>query len=731
MGEIGPTELGRHHIDLAPSKGVGGGLGASERFKGPDGRDWARWMVPNVKEYGAITDPDLKKLVAKVAGYRDAVADEKFLHESFAKIEELFYDGKISNADAALWGERISSRAQDVKEINRYLEASALAEAQGIVGPKKAQEEFRDGEEYLRPQTVISPGNEPRFWTILTEDEKKEVYVRSTLMIIGYKKSMAVGTDKLYMDELRELAVDMNKTAHQRIFKKPGVLSTVGIYSTIIGDPKFLSYKKKDDLSLKAVFGTIINKDPRLKKQFYSDTERDGFKKALQKDYGADILTRDIEISSDNKVFEVKTYKGLSEIETDIREGSADSFYPHAKNWGTAIEEASFRKLKKAIRFWLVTNGRDLLLSDEEKADREAFFGNKKGQFLTQEEKAHYKNKIFKEMCGRARDAEQIAWNYAFATSILETFDSREFRPEGTKRHPPSFYWSLFQWVPFHPQERLEAKIHRSVYPEIEIKEIKNKAGKVVEVPVMNDSLGGKPIGKVEAFSEFELTDTKFENGKEWAKIRLDTGNEGWISQDGYTMLPNLEAKEDWSTLGTWGVYNLSQGRLRNSRGYFEMPDNLKVLPDTLIRGPLFTSRYQGKSQESATLFAVYNGIGNDVLYKTDFAAKDDLFNRINWAGMNDSPFVPFIFDEMRWADVVTNVFKKGGERESKVNGKDLSEAVYNLRLSKKQRDLLLLCYFGIRPKTDKLKPLVDPLTYKGMMSGFSQLYPNYYLGAK
>lgn len=728
MGEgAGPTGLERHHVFESPSGG-GGGVGRSERFKGPDGRDWAKWMVPDVKEYNVIKNKDLKNLVARVAGYKDAVADEKFLHESFAKVEELFFDGKISEAEEALWGSRIADRAEEVKYIGRVLQARELAEAQGIVGPERAFEEFRDGEEYLKPTTVISPGNEPRFWVILNEDEKKEVYVRSTLMIIGYKKQMATGTDKLYMDELRELAVDMNKIAHQRIFKKPGVLPTVGVYTTVIGDPKFLSYKRKDDLSLKAVFGTVLNNDPSLKKQFYTDVERKALIKALKKDYGDDILTRDIEIGSDNKVFEVKTYKGLLDIEADIREGSADSFYPHAKSWGTAIEEASFRKLKKAVRFWLVTKGRDLLLSDEEKKDRDKFFGNKKGQFGTPEDRDRYKASVFKKLTARARDAEQIAWNYIYATSLLETFDSREFRPEGTKRHSPSFYWCLFQWVPMHPQERFESKIQRSVYPEVEIVVPKTSKANVVEVKA--DNLKTK-AGEISVGEEREKRDTKLVGGKEWIKVEIGAGKEGWISPENYNNLPNLEAKEDWAVPGTWGVYNLMNGKFTDAQGHFKMPDNLKILPDTLMRGPLFTSRYQGKGQESSTLFSVYNSIGNDALYKTDSAATDDLYNRINWAGMNDSPFVPFIYDEMRWADVVTNVFKKGGEDASKVSGRDFSEAVYNMELNKRQRDLLLLCYFGINPRSPNLQPEVNQLIYRGMRDGFLRYHPNFYLGAK
>lgn len=796
MGEgVGPTGFERlHKIVEAPSGKWGGSL-KSERFLGPDGREWARWIVPDITEYNSIPKTkkyrELRELIAKVAGYRDSVADEKFLHESFAKIEELFFDGKISAAEEALWGERINSRDEYVREVVSHLKAADLAEAQGIVGPQWALEEFRDGEEYLRPNSVISPGNEPRYWVLYKDDEgrKKQFYVRSTLAIIGYKKGLAPGTKELYMDELRELPVDLDKEAMKVMFKMEGALAATGIYSTIIGDPKFLAHESKYDTSLKTVFCSVITKDPNVDKykkeiveikpddekevieyknklekkrekleQFYSADHRKKTIAGLKKDYGDDILTRGIEITSENKVFDVKTYEGLEGLEKELREGTPDSMYKHKKGYGTIIDRASFKVLKKAVRYWLITEGRDLLLTDEEKkvrrdkdgkvvwGGREEFFGNLEDKFSTKEERARYKARRLKELMARARDAEQVSWNFANDTNMLETFDSRAFRPPGTQRHSPSFFWNLHVWVPFHLQERMEQKIHRKIYPEIKIKEIKNKAGKAIDVPVMDDSLGGKPIGKVEALSEFEILDAKFANGKEWVKIQYDdvSKKEGWIEEKNSkpTEIPELEAKEEWSVAGPVLIYILSHGGLRDEKGRLKIPDDFKILPDSLIRGPLFDSVFQGgrraglttspevpvSRKESASFFAMLNDIGNDVLYKTDDAAKTDLFNRINWKEISDNAFVPFNFDEMRWADVIANVLKKGNFQASKIDGQDFSEAVRNLRLSQQQRDKLLLCYYGLNPRASTLAPAVGWMRFNDFKREFVKVWPNYYL---
>lgn len=509
--------------------------------------------------------------------------------------------------------------------IDYYEFARAMAEAQGLQTPEKYLQDALDTEEYLKTAFAIVPGQEPRFWPILTESQKVEWQVRATLIIAAYKKQNADSTEKLYMGERKEMAVDLSKLAQQRIFKKPGVLATVGIYSTVIGDPKFLKHKDKTDTSLKDVFCDQLTTDKALVA-------------SLKKDYGD------------------KIFNDLLAKEDKLYEGCADSFYPHHKSWGTTMDEKAFRETRKSVRHWLLTKGRDLLLSEDELVNRKEFFNSK---FKSKEE-------LFREMSHRAREAEQIAWNYVYISDLIENFDSRDYRPEGTGRLFPCSWWQLFQWVPMHPQQRFEAKIKRS--------------------------------------------DPQDKN--------------------------NLIAKEDWSALGTWGVANISRGGFRDKKGKFRMPEELKVLPDTLIRSPLLPQKYEKGKDENKSLFAVFNSIGNDLLINDISTARnDELFNRIVWEGedgMSDSPFVPYVYDEMRWADVVTNVFKKGGVKESRVSEKDLSEAVYNLKLTRKQREKLLIVYLDkADPNSSELKQSVGSWRWGDRVRLFLDDYPNYYLDAK
>jgi hypothetical protein len=448
---------------------------------------------------------------------------------------------------------------------------------------------------------------------------------------------------------MRELAVDLNKRALKILFgSRPpiyrdgkiakdasgkiehsveyegveGVLPAVGIYSTIIGDEKFLSHKNPDDLSLKSVFCDILT-DKNL---------REG----IIKDYGAEALEE------------------FRKEEDTLNKGCPDSMYPHDKSWGTSISQESFYKLRLSVRYWLATKGRDLLLTDEESKNRETFFSDKK--------------KALAELKSRARDAEQIGWNFIYSTSLLENFDSRDYRPAGTKRHGPSNYWSLFQWVPMHLQERFEQKVIR--------------------------------------------------------------GNES----------DSPQAKEEWAgSLGTWAIKNYTSGawneRLPDGKIKVNIP---KLLPDTLIRSPLFPSMYEtaarqgeknvytNESAEKNCFFTTFNKIGNDILSDVNSVTRDSIESRINWAKETDSPFVPFIFDEMRWADVVQQVFKKG--QASRLDLRDPSEAVRNLRLTKQQREALLIAFYGADPNSSKLKTKESSLDWNFRLSALREYFPNYFL---
>lgn len=469
-----------------------------------------------------------------------------------------------------------------------------IAEALGQLSPREYLKQYVTAEDYVSAPISIVPGGEPKFWPILNEKERKEWYVRSTLITAAYKKKNAGSTDKLYMAEMNEFAVDLNKNALQTIFAKGGVLPAISVYTTLIGDPEFY----KEEKHPKDVLLDLSNEDIS----------------GLKYDYGDEIVTTLIEEKS---VLEKDFPKSIF-----IR------------------EEQDFRKIRDAIRFWLITKGRDFLLEDAELADKEGFFKNTENAA-----------EILKS---RARDAEQIGWNFVFLTSLIEHFDSREYRPEGSKRVGPHTYWNLFQWMVMHPQERFEQKIIRY--------------------------------------------------------------------QDG-----EPQAKEEWAALGTWALKNATSDNwtvLENGERKVRFP---KILPDTIIYSALHPAKYEEtKKADKGIGFDVLNNLGRKVLFETNDIGGEEISKTINWEEVSDAPFVSFIFDEMRWSDVVFQVFKKG--EGSKIGLADFGEAVRNLRLDKKSKDNLLIAYYGANASSSELKPKMGMISWIAQKSALKEYFPNLFL---
>lgn len=476
--------------------------------------------------------------------------------------------------------------------------AQQIAEAQGLLAPQDYLRQYVTAEDFVSAPIQIVPGAEPRFWPVLNEKERQEWYVRSTLITAAYKKKTAGSTDKLYMAEMNEFAVDLNKKAIQTIFAKAGVLPAVSVYTTLIGDSEFYEEKKHP----KDVLLDLSSEDIS----------------SLKKNYGEEVVAKLIE---EKNVLEKDFPKSIF-----------------------TKEEQGFRKIRDAIRFWLITKGRNFLLEDDELTNKEKFFENKK--------------KSVEILKSRARDAEQIGWNFVFLTSLIEHFDSREYRPEGSKRIGPHSYWNLFQWMVMHPQERFEQKI-----------------------------------------------------------IRYEDGEP--------------QAKEEWAALGTWALKNANSGNwtvVENGKRKVKFP---KILPDTIIYSALHPAKFTEKKVANEGIgFDVLNNLGRRVLFETKKVDKKKISDTIKWDDdenpVSDAPFVPFIFDEMRWADVVFQVFKKGAN--SKIGLEDFGEAVRNLRLDTKTRENLLIAYYGANPSSSELKPKMGKLNWIANNISLKEYYPNLFL---
>ncbi len=528
--------------------------------------------------------------------------------------------------------------------------AREMAREQGIQSPVAYMHEAIEGEEFLKTAQRIVPGQEPRFWIILDAKERNEWIVRSTLWIIAAKKSQAFASEELMMDKMHDLAVDMNKWAHQILWGevsengeirqegKAGVLPATSIYTNIISDIRFRDWMGQHDQkdSKKVVHKGLYEQngkpsDFNLKRVFFDDF--DSIKADIATDYGALGLMK------------------LNSQRKSLSEACPDSIYPHDKSWGTSIDAEGFKALRSSVRFWLTTSGRDLLLNADELANRNEFFENKERALDILE--------------FRAREAEIIAWNYVYALGTLETFDSRAYRPEGTKRHGPSSFWTLALWTAMHLQERFEQKVLRK-----------------------ND------------FDE-------------------------------------PEGKEEWAgALGTWALRNYEKGswdsRDANGIRTVKIP---QILPDVIFRGGLFnkyifeTGRdskgIPATDKDDSAMYGPLNKIGREVLANPRSESRFDIAAEIKWNNVSDTPYVSYVWDEIRWGNVLETGFKKGME---KVKLTDLSEAVRNLRFDRKTRMNLLKIFFGINPNSPKLTYAHGLVGWLGVLSGVNASSPNYFL---
>lgn len=588
---------------------------------------WSSWLIKDEKDLDGVSS-GLRVEIERMGKRPSAMENATCLTDAYMRIEDLLRAGHTTDEEAAPWLIAISGRMQTLSEgaakrldieaqtdaVAPILDAKELAREmareQGLMTPQEYVEMYRRAEENYVPFEIM-PGQEPRFWPILNNKERDQWIIRSTLAKAYSKKMNAISTEDLYMDKMKEFAVDLDKVALKELFGKgsmDGALPAAGIYSEIIGSPRFYKYGDKK------YFETNKLEEPNLKNIFCKVMENEHIKNELVRDYGEEIVRR------------------LEGMEAKLRESCPDSIY--------TVKQEAFPKLRESIRYWLTTKGRNLLLTEAEMENRDEFFQDKEKAFLV--------------LQTRARDAEHVGWEFTFVTSQLEHFDSREYRPAGTKRHKPSNFWTLFQWMVMHPQERFEAKIIRQ------------------------------------------------QNGV-------------------------IEAKEEWAALGTWAVRNATSGSwtvsLPNGKRAVRFP---RILPDVIMRDALHPQRFKDGRGEDSCLFAKFTEVGRKVLFEERLPHRSELEGVIDWNKVDEAPFVPFNYDEMRWADVILSVFKKGAG--SKINFGDIGEAARNLRLSRDAREKLVIAYYGANPNSVELKPMYDPIAWNAKQYGLKRDYPNFFL---
>ena len=255
---------------------------------------------------------------------------------------------------------------------------------------------------------------------------------------------------------------------------------------------------------------------------------------------------------------------------------------------------------------------------------------------------------VLDRMSTRARDAEQVAWNFIFATGMIESFNIPEsnqyIREHNKKPLGPSNFMTLYLWMMIHPQQRFEAKV-------------------------------------------------------------LQRGFDG--GED--------DAKENWSSLGTWAANNIQKGTWKQQviNPRTGQRETRTVIPK-FIRPDVVYDAMREEGNVRAALFDFFTEKGVRILRHPGTVTHQELYNDLvrngnnRWEKLPESPFVNYRFDRLRWAHTIYTVFKKGTDSDRDASIDDLAEAKRKLGLTQTEVENLLIMRKGMNVNSKEIKPIKD-----------------------
>jgi len=635
MGMTEQSELGPH-IRYSPDKGGSGGPSRKEeRIKGPDGEEWAKWLVEDAGELEDIISDDLKVEIRLLARRPDSMAGPEVLGETYNRIEQLLREGKSKDEEVSLWQGRITERHRQLTQAeaptvsteeilqqfqeNLGLLPQAFAERMGAMAPERVLEAYRKAEESIVP-FIIGPGQEPSFFVLYRGEAELEYQrslweARSVLVQAAAHKFNATSIEGRQgqpgLIDNDKMAIELNKIRLKTLFKLPGVLPGLSIYTRIIAGEEFLgdSHSKDDEEPLPGKIRTAL--------------------------LGKEEDIRNLKLSEE-------ATGALLKERTELKKSCPKRIWE--------ADQDSFLELRKSIRFWLKTKGRRLLFRNEQ--EKQSFI--ERGGDIEQ------------IVVDRARDGEQIAWNFIFTSGLLESFNSRA---ERTISHGdilgPSNFQTLYLWMLLHPQERLESKVLKN---DEDLKEEWSAFGTWITNNIkkgnwrVKDSDSKKKVRIPRIFTNDKLIEDALREGHHRKKAAL------------------FDFPMEWGEI------------LLSKEGYDKKISDAEAFTRELISDDPKTS--EGKL----------------------------------WGGLRDAPFVNYRFDSFRWANTIFSVFKKGQSRD--VDFDSIAEAARMLDIPKQDRENLLIAWVGLNPNSAAPKPktMMGGFQFRIYKTELRRWHPTYFL---
>lgn len=514
---------------------------------------------------------------------------------------------------------------------------AAFAERLGTPSPERELEAYRNYEEFGTAFT-IAPGQEPRFM-VLYEHNKEEwnrqrkiwearavfTQARAQKMYAASVDSVANPVDSDQTRRLDPLGVEFKKEKLEFIYRNmPGLIAAKSIYTTIIGGENFVGY-------------TPGERDERRRLHMSETAELMSVREALLSPPDDSLRG----IYTEREMRELANEYNSLFSGTDNDPACPESLY--------GAKEQQFNVIRKSIRYFLKTKGVNVLFLNEADSNKILYPGNDYNGLLERKTEGET---VLDRMSTRARDAEQVAWNFIFATGMIESFNIPEsnqyIREHNKKPLGPSNFMTLYLWMMIHPQQRFEAKV-------------------------------------------------------------LQRGFDG--GED--------DAKENWSSLGTWAANNIQKGTWKQQviNPRTGQRETRTVIPK-FIRPDVVYDAMREEGNVRAALFDFFTEKGVRILRHPGTVTHQELYNDLvrnsnnRWEKLPESPFVNYRFDRLRWAGAIYKAFKGGGASYRDVADSDLAEAKRKLGLSSQEVMNLLIMREGVDVSKSGIRPAVGELKW-------------------
>lgn len=648
-------------------------------------------------------------------------------------------------------GEGFNQAQLTAKEMGR-----AFAEAMGTPRPERQLENFEKYEEHGE-EFHIKAGTELPFMVLYTDEEyeveRKKWEYRSILSTARARKTEGGSVDSVTNPSPEErgldpLGVEFKKERLDYLWREmPGLLAAKCVYTEIVGGPEFVGHmpnerKSKPEVKLLSVreqlLSVEITKGARLQRILFDkndkhegtpklvlkrimewkEYEKDISKLQIRERNGENFLTKQqilkdkkgdrveddwiskntLDVDKLSEVYSKDEIAKLIHEQSILGDGKRDKtgllIEPKCPDSLYDANEPGFSVIRSSIRFFLKTKAVDLLFSDVE--DREKILNPDLS--------------LLEERIG----PERLEQN---REQIISEIKMTEINKRA--REAEQAAWNFIFTT---------GLIESNNTPENNqyIRDLKNSP---------------RPLGPSN-FMTLYLWMAMHPQIRFQAKV--------FRSKDGLD-----DAKENWSSLGSWAANNLQKGTWRkpvlddskkpimvpvfdentrlpkfNDKGRVELKPVYKTEIPRFIRDDLVYDALREESNVREAVFDFFVNKGYQLLQNpSEIKSHKELYSEMasqnKWKDLPDSPFVNYRFDRLRWTNTIYTMFKKGPEATGKLPIADLAEGARMMGLTQTEVMNLLIMLEGINTNNPAISPAEGKIDWAFDVNSMKRAQPD------